>query len=181
MNKDSKLSEAEILIAEFNYAAQTSFQANEDRVKIFNLLVLNIGSIIIALFFTESAKILTNQIIGTTLILLAFIGVLFLMQLGRLRTAWIDSVKSMNKIKDYYIKKFPEIEEAFLWKSTTVPRILKLTSISFLLSITMIAINLITFWVGIYLLSGIFWVSVLFSIFFLILQIFFLNFIYKRK
>lgn len=181
MGKDTKLSESEILIAEFNYAAQTSFQANEDRVKIFNLLVLNIGSIIVALFFTESSRVLTNQVIGTTLIVLAFIGGLFLLQLGRLRTAWIGSVKAMNKIKDYYIKKFPEAEEAFLWKSSSVPKILKPTSISFLLSLTVISINLLTFVVGAYLLFSIFLVAVLFSILFLILQVFFLNLIYNHK
>ncbi len=53
----------DILIAEFNYIAQTAFQANEDRARVTNFFLTSLCSLIIALrswnsFITDNSKIL---------------------------------------------------------------------------------------------------------------------------
>lgn len=152
--KTKNLNAEQILIAEFNYAKETSFQANEDRVKVFNLLLVNLASIIVAVFFSETADQLSSDIVGILLTVISFVGIIFLMQLARLRTAWIDSIKAMNTIKSVYIETFPYLNNAFRWKNTSVPKALKLNSISFLFSFSVILMNLVSFLVGITLLTS---------------------------
>ena len=127
-----------ILLAEFNYAAQTAFQANEDRVRVFGFIVANIATIIAAFIAPVISSQINPQIFGLIFLILAFVGLFFLFQLSRLRTAWIQSIKAMNQIKDFYIKnvKNLELQEAFKWKSNTIPSGNKVGSLAFLLSIT---------------------------------------------
>jgi hypothetical protein len=53
------------------------------------------------------------------------------MQLARLRAAWYESMLAMNKIKDFAMNQNPELVDAFLWKTNTLPNKFKTNSVSF--------------------------------------------------
>jgi len=126
-----KLCADEILKAEFEYIVATATQANEDRSKVASFYFVSVGSLIAAIFSTQLFDPDQN---GETLqtIYLAFfvlfsfltiLGYLTIAQLARLRTAWMDSVKAMNKIKEYYIQNTGEfLQPAFLWTNDYAPR-----------------------------------------------------------
>jgi len=143
MKKESELNVNDILIAEFNYAAQTASQANEDRVKVFSFIIANLGTFVAAIILPSLNSSINISVFGLIFILLTFIGTLSIFQLSRLRAAWIDSVRSMNRIKDYYIKdlKILKLEDAFRWKTATIPSQNKINSLAFLLTITIIFLN----------------------------------------
>ena len=112
MPSKPKLSQDTILEAEFGYIAATATQAYEDRARVATFYFVSVGSLIAAII---SAQLFQPESAGDTLqnIYLAFcalfsfltvLGYLTLAQLARLRTAWMDSVKAMNRIKTYYIE-----------------------------------------------------------------------------
>lgn len=132
----------EILTAEFEYIANTAFQANEDRARAASFYLVTFGSFIAALvsaqlnITSEPAKWLTWGFSGL-FTALAFMGLVTVLQLARLRLAWLESVNAMNAIKEYYLTQYPGIEPAIRWRND--PKILpgkfKITSIGFLLVI----------------------------------------------
>ena len=65
---------------------------------------------------------------------LSLYGLLTLLQLARLRIAWFESANAMNRIKEYYLKhaSLPDLEQAFAWRTGTLPPRLKVTSVTFL-------------------------------------------------
>ena len=133
-----KLKPDEILIAEFNYIAQTAFQANEDRARVTNFFLTSIGSLIIALFSWNSFKSDNSIIlfvIGGFFILLTVLGILTILQLARLRQAWFESIQAMNQTKDYYENDYKGLNEAFRWKNSNKPDEFKPTSVGFYLAL----------------------------------------------
>lgn len=125
------LNPGDILMHEFDYAAETATQANEDRVKVFNYFLVVAGTVI-ASIFTVAEKGTQNSAMAYPLIALFIVlfalGVLSLINLARLRKAWVGSAKAMCQIKEFYIDRINtahpdlKIDEAFAWRLATVPR-----------------------------------------------------------
>ncbi len=139
MPSKPKLSPDTILEAEFGYIAATATQAYEDRAKVATFYFVSVGSLIAAIF---SAQLFESDLAGETLqniylsfcVLFAFLtvlGYLTIAQLARLRTAWMDSVKAMNRIKTYYIENIgTDLASAFLWTDENAPRGYKTGSVA---------------------------------------------------
>ncbi len=130
----------EILTAEFQYIAQTAFQANEDRARVTNFYLVTLGGFIAALVGSQLPNLPVPQVYwafaaGSAILFLA--SVLALLQLVRLREAWFDSVAAMNRIKGYYQERLPgfELGRAFAWSAGTLPAKYKPWSVGFLLAL----------------------------------------------
>jgi hypothetical protein len=126
----------ELLAAEFDYIAQTAIQANDDRARVSSFYLIAVGSLVAALLgtqlfdpdkFTEAIKLGFSG----TFILLTLLGTSTIMQLGRLRSAWHESMLAMNQIKDFAMRQSPELVQAFRWKTSTLPRKFKISSVSY--------------------------------------------------
>lgn len=115
----------DILKLEFEYAQETAEQAQDDRTAIMNLYLLlvgGVGSIAVGLSQYGSGATNLPRIASALLFgLLALTGFFVLLKLVRLRQAWFDSVRAMNRIKQFYLERFPDLEKAFLWKPGTIP------------------------------------------------------------
>jgi len=115
----------EILKLEFEYAQETAEQAQDDRTAIMNLYLLlvgGVGSIVVGLSQSSSGTAnLPRNAAALLFALLAITGFFVFMKLVRLRQAWFDSVRAMNRIKQFYLERFPDLEKAFLWKPDTIP------------------------------------------------------------
>ncbi len=142
-----KLNTDEILKAEYNYIANTVFQANEDRSRVASFYFVTVGSLVAAIlgtiFSAENIKNFSPAFSGLFLIL-TLLGALTLAQLARLRAAWHESVQAMNQIKDYYIKHNKEIEPAFKWRLKTLPPTDKPYSIANLMAVEVSILSAIT-------------------------------------
>lgn len=152
MNQLSSVSstrEQALLVAEFNYIAQTAFQANEDRSRISNFYYVTAGAAIGAIL---TAKIEGGNTPGVyaglsgLFLVLTSLGLLTLLQLARLRTAWEDSARAMNTIKDYCLKNsnLPGFEAVFLWRMETIPSGRNVNTIAFLLVLSILIISIAT-------------------------------------
>jgi hypothetical protein len=138
-----------ILIAEFEYIAQTAFQANEDRARVSNYYLVTVAAAVAAIV---GAKIENTTPLGiyagfsALFIVLSAYGAFTLLQLARLRSAWVESARAMNQIKDYYIHKYPEakLAEAFAWTSNSIPAPNKGKSVAFLLALSVMVIDAFT-------------------------------------
>lgn len=126
----------ELLAAEFNYIAQTAIQAFEDRARVSSFYLIAVGSFIAALFgtqfsepgqFTRDVQIMFSG----AFLLLTFLGTSTVMQLAQLRSAWYESMKAMNQLKDFAMKQSPELADAFRWKTSTLPTKYKRGSVSY--------------------------------------------------
>ena len=126
----------ELLAAEFNYIAQTAIQANEDRARVSSFYLIAVGSVIAALLGTQLLDInspsrTVNLIFSGLFALLTLLGTSTVMQLARLRSAWYESALAMNQLKDYMITQNTTLNQAFRWKTSTLPSIRKKDSISY--------------------------------------------------
>jgi len=133
---DLNLRPAEILELEFKYASQTAAQSQNDRTIVVNLylfLVGGVGSLALGLLQSSSTNALQIPRAGYALLfaLLACSGFFTMFKLVRLRQAWHDSALAMNRIKDYYLEKFPELASAFRWRTDSIPAPGKPFTISF--------------------------------------------------
>ena len=148
-----KLNTDEILKAEYNYIANTVFQANEDRSRVASFYFVTVGSLVAAilstLFSANDLKNISLAFSGLFLVL-TILGALTLAQLARLRAAWHESVQAMNEIKDFYIKHNKEIEPAFKWRLKTLPPTDKPNSIANLLAFEVAFLSAITSAASIY-------------------------------
>ena len=136
----NSLNPNDILTAEFDYIAQTAFQANEDRARVTNFFLVTLVGFIAALLGSQVQNLMVPQVYWAFVVLFGVLflaSILTLLQLVRLREAWFESVKAMNCIKDYYRARLPglELDAAFLWKGTTIPAPYKPWSIGFLLAL----------------------------------------------
>ncbi len=116
-----KLDPDSILIAEFQYIQETAKQANEDRLRIFEFSIANILTFIIGIFsinlFDESFR----ELIAIPFILLFVFGIFSLFKLARLRNAWLESAKALNKIKKYYMdNSLSSLKDAFAFSNDTL-------------------------------------------------------------
>ncbi len=157
MGANMNLEPGQILEQEFEYARETAMQAQNDRTVVVNLyliLVGAVGSLLLALpsFSSPGRVSLPTQAMGVFFILIALLGFLTLFKLIRLRQAWHESARAMNTIKQYYAARFPGLEQAFHWQSTTIPRHDKPWTITFILSLMVILIDSVALGGGIFLL-----------------------------
>jgi hypothetical protein len=145
---DWQLNPEEILKLEFEYAQTTAEQAQDDRATILNLYILlvgGVGSIIAGL-----GQALPRGVYVIVFSLLALMGFFTLMKLVRLRQAWYDSVLTMNRIKDFYVERFPELARALRWRTETIPPPGKMWTITFSLAVLVAIIDSTAFAVAVY-------------------------------
>ena len=145
----------ELLAAEFDYIAQTAVQANEDRARVSSFYLIAVGSLVAALFgtqlfdnenFTSTVKFMFSGLF----ILLTLLGTSTVIQLGRLRAAWHESMLAMNQLKDFAMRQSPELIEAFRWKTTTLPSKYKKGSVSYFQAIEVSLISGLMFGASIF-------------------------------
>ena len=141
-----------ILEAEFNYIAQTAYQAHEDRANTTTFYLAAVGSVVVAIFGSmqdgfEAEYI--NLAFGILFLLVGLAGVRTVFHLVRLRVYWLECVDALNAIKHYYINHMPEAERAafgaaFLWKKPVEARV-KYWSVSFFLATQAIVLGSLSF------------------------------------
>ncbi|MSP13884.1 MAG: hypothetical protein EXR62_13125 [Chloroflexi bacterium] len=138
-----------ILTAEFSYIAQTAFQANEDRARVSNYYFVAAAAAVGAILNAKLEGITPVGVywgFAAVFGVLSGIGFLTLLQLARLRSAWTESARAMNKIKEYYQKHYPQanLQEAFAWTTATLPKWDSRSSIAFLLAASILFIDTVT-------------------------------------
>jgi hypothetical protein len=149
----------DLFAAEYSYIANTAFQAHEDRSRIASFYIVSVGSIIAAILSTQFSENKLESFAPAFSILFIFLtilGTLTVAQLARLRAAWHDSVQAMNKIKDFYIEVYPDIESAFKWRGTTIPPTDKPFSIANLAAFEVVLLSSVTCAAAIYFLLVVF-------------------------
>ena len=152
----------ELLAAEYDYIAQTATQAYEDRARVSSFYLLAVGSLVAAIFGTQlfDAEKFTQIIkfmFSGLFLLLTLLGTSTVMQLGRLRAAWYESMMAMNQIKDFAMSQKPELIQAFRWKTSTLPAKDKKGSISYYQAIEVACISGLMFGASVFfLLHGLF-------------------------
>jgi hypothetical protein len=130
------------VVAEFNYIAQTAFQANEDRARVSQLFFATFGTVIAA---TVSSRLLPEEVnlrqvylaFAVLFLVLSTIGVLTLLQLVRLREAWRSSIDAMNEMKRRMRVADPVAGELFVWGvegGIQAPPLYKPWSVGFMLT-----------------------------------------------
>jgi hypothetical protein len=138
----------DMLVAEYQYIASTTHEANEDRSRISSFYFVSVGSIIAAILSTQFVKDTTLKSVSLgfaiLFLILTILGALTIAQLARLRAAWHESVTAMNQIKDFYIKKFPETETAFKWRGKSIPKTDKKYSIANLIALEVALLGALT-------------------------------------
>jgi hypothetical protein len=139
-----------ILAAEYNYAAQTAFQANEDRARVTSYYLVTVGSFLAAILSTQFITAPGPLVFGgfsLLFLLISAMGLITLLQLIRLRSAWHDSIQAMNQIKDFYIQNTPNypLGQAFRWRTESIPSKSKTSSISFLLTLEVSLLGTLAF------------------------------------
>lgn len=148
-----KLDSDEILGAEFEYIANTAFQANEDRARVTSFYFVSVGSLVAAILGTQFAE---DDLQGVSLafsllfFVLTALGLLTVSQMARLRAAWHESAQAMNQLKDFYIKRHPEIEPAFKWRMVSLPPTDKPNSIANLMAVEVSLLGALTSAAAIY-------------------------------
>ena len=147
MADKTKLDHNEMLQAEFNYIANTAFQANEDRSRVASFYFISTGSLVAAILGTQFAETQVKSIslaFSLLFLVLTILGALTIAQLARLRAAWHESVEAMNRIKDFYIEDNPKIASAFKWRIAAIPPTDKPYSIANLMAIEVSLLGALT-------------------------------------
>lgn len=157
MPKDPEiiLSPDDILQSEYNYIAQTAFQAHEDRARVTTFYLVNLGGFVAALFSSQIANSPQPEVdglFGGLFLLLSATGLLTILQLIRLREAWFESVAAMSQIKEYYRAHFPtlKLEQALRWNKNSLPALYKPWSISFLLALQVAVLSGVSLGAAVY-------------------------------
>lgn len=140
------LSPDDMLQSEFDYIAQTAFQANEDRARVTTFYLVNLVGFAAALYSSQgsnSAQPGLYAVFGGLFVILSLTGLLTLLQLIRLRQAWFESITAMNQIKEYYRTRFPalKLDQALRWNKASAPALHKPWSISYLLALQVAVIS----------------------------------------
>lgn len=143
-----------IMVAEYEYIAQTAFQAQEDRARVTTFYLVSVGSLFAAFFGTQNTPSSTTYWAFAGLFLfLSYFGIVTLRQLIRLRHAWFESARAMNQIKDFLITQNNDLEKAFRWNSKTLPDRYKPESVAYLLALQVAMLGAVTFSVMIFYIS----------------------------
>jgi hypothetical protein len=131
--QSANLDPSGILGWEFEYARTTASESMQDRHTMTNFYLLIVGVVAsgVVTLLTSNVELGGNatlrNIIGTVLLwLLCFVGWFYFLSIIRLRQAWYDSTRAMNRIKDFCIRHTSSIDPnvlrmAFLWQPFTMP------------------------------------------------------------
>ena len=155
-NKTSPTLPDEFLSAEFEYIANSAFQANEDRSKSASFFLVSVGSLVAAIFGaqllngTPEELLVAYRSLAGLFLVLTILGALTVMQLARLRLAWYDAAAAMNKMKDFYVTRNIDLADAFLWKTGSLPKKFKAESISFYIAFEVALLSALTFGAFVY-------------------------------
>ena len=145
---------AEIVAAEYEYIAQTAFQAQEDRARVTSFYIVSLGSLFGAFFGTtfsdETTSALTYCAFAGLFFFLSYFGFITLKQLIMLRKAWFESAKAMNQIKDFLISKDSDLNAAFRWQSKTLPAPYKPGNVAYLLAQQVAFLGTVTIGAGVF-------------------------------
>jgi hypothetical protein len=135
---DKGLDANEMLGHEFDYAAQSANQANEDRARLYEYYLALLG-VVAAAFLADADRQGHALIFGLLFLGLSFQGLMSLLKLARLRLAWVESVRAMCQIKAYYVERCPEMElgKALRWTAQTIPPAGKRWTVAFLMALTL--------------------------------------------
>lgn len=147
---------SDILTAEFEYIAQTAFQANEDRARVTNLYLITLGGLVATVLganATGGSLPGIYWILVVMFLLLAADSVLTLLQLARLRLAWGESLRAMNQIKAFCVTWYPELEKAFRWRTETMPAMDNPRSVGLLLALQVALLGGVALGVAVYLIG----------------------------
>jgi hypothetical protein len=142
-----KLSPDELLKAEYDYIANTAFQANEDRARVSSFYIISVGSVVAAILGMQFAQDSLERVaLAFCLLFLVMtgMGALTMAQLARLRAAWHESAQAMNQMKDFYLRYHPELEPAFKWRERTIPPTDKPYSIANLVAVEVALLSSLT-------------------------------------
>jgi hypothetical protein len=153
MADKKQLNHHEMLQSEFNYIANTAFQANEDRSRVTSFYLISVGSLVAAILGTQFGDVRSRGIslaFFFLFLVLTAMGALTIAQLARLRAAWHESVEAMNTIKDFYIQDNPAIDTAFKWRIRSIPPTNKPYSIANLIAIEVAMLGALTAGAAIY-------------------------------
>lgn len=139
-----------LLAADYQYIAQTAFQANEDRARASTFYLLSIGSVLATVFASGDQDIdLQRTAIAFAVVFgaLSLLGVFTLMQLARLRASWYSSAQAMNHIKAFALDNADKSFRGypFPWTNENLPPKYKFRSVAALLVCQVAVISSITF------------------------------------
>ncbi len=125
---DAGLDAADVLGWEFEYARTTASEAMQDRHTMVNFYLTITGLIATGVFAVSAVGGEANvpRYMGTILLwLLCGVGWFYFLKLVKLRQAWVDSARTMNQIKMFFIENVTvpgaDLREAFRWKPETMP------------------------------------------------------------
>ncbi|MCC7511207.1 MAG: hypothetical protein IT296_01025 [Anaerolineae bacterium] len=139
----------EFLAAEFEYIANSAFQANEDRSKAASFFIVSVGSLAAAIFGAQKLEAMDDAalyfLLAGLFALLTALGALTVAQLARLRLAWHEAALAMNQMKEFYVKRVKGLEDAFRWRAETLPPKYKVDSISHYTALEVAALSALTF------------------------------------
>ena len=126
--------------------------ARRDR---YLVLVGGVSSVIAALpqFTSTSGVTLPGMAYALLFGLLGVVGLFTMLKLVRLRQAWYESALAMSKIKDFYLEQFKYLENAFRWRTDTIPSPNKLWTITFYLALLVMIIDSVAVGVAAYFLD----------------------------
>lgn len=128
-----------VLAAEHEYIAQTAFQANEDRARASQYFLVTFATLIAALLSVQLDGLNQSQLYWTFVVifaLLVVLGLITLLELVRLRTAWLESVRAMNQIKARALEQDPALAGYFRWDNSNIPPAFKARSLGFLQAVS---------------------------------------------
>jgi len=151
LSKDSM----DILIAEYNYIAETAAQSNEDRARVSSFYLVAVGSLVAALLSTQFVsnildKGLINILFSILFLLLTLLGTTTILQLTRLRVAWFESLIAMDRIKEFMIARDKSLAQAFKWRIQSAPDLYKPNSVSYLQTVEVAILSALTFGTGVF-------------------------------
>jgi len=154
-SKKSSNKSNDILIAEYEYIANSALQANEDRARVASFYLVAVGSLVAALLSTQIFQTNKNFITLSFLFsglffVLTLLGSLTVIQLARLRAAWYESMIALNQIKEYAISQDKELAKAFRWRHQSMPPLYKPNSVSYHQTIEVAILSGLMFGVTIY-------------------------------
>jgi hypothetical protein len=139
-NSNSNETPHKILIAEFEYLANAAQQANEDRAKVIQYYFISLGSLVGSVVSLREIPLSYLQWayggVAIIFLVLTVFGIFTVRQLIGLRLAWLEYSLSMDKIKEYYIDRFPKagLPAAIRLRANKLPLAYQPGSISHLLA-----------------------------------------------
>jgi len=144
---DVPLPASDILGWEFEYARVTASEANAERHTMVNFYLLITGVAASGVVAVVGGDTNLPSGAGTVLLwLLCGVGWLYFLAIVRLREAWYESAKAMNKIKEFYFEHVQEpkgdvLRKAFRWQDHTMPAVGKPWTVYFYAAMVIALLN----------------------------------------